>query len=250
MTLENSKHVASSADLVNRCNDLAECGSRNIDEMNASMEEIKASNLKITEFTKVIDDIANKTDLLAVNAAIEAANAGDHGKGFAVVAEEVRNLAQRSAIAAKETGDLINDSVNNTVNGARLANECKKAMDDIRNATIKQKDSMNQINDASREMDSVTQQNAATAEETATASEELSAQSQTMRDQVMELSKNVGLTTDEGYSQHRPKKSKTKKENSGSNGGSSISSFGKYSEAMIPMGADSNLDDSERFKDF
>lgn len=253
MTIENSKHVGSTTKLVNSCNELAECGSKHIDEMNVSMEQIKASNLKITEFTKVIDDIANKTDLLAVNAAIEAANAGDHGKGFAVVAEEVRNLAQRSAIAAKETGDLINDSVNNTVNGARLANECKKAMDDIRNATIKQKDNMDQINTASKEMDTVTQQNAATAEETASASEELSAQSQTMRDQVRELSEHVGIKVDEESHyprQSKSRKPKVKKGDFGSNGGSPTASLDEYSEAMIPMGADSDSDNGERFEGF
>ncbi len=250
MAVENSDHVASSAELVNKCSDLAECGSKHIDDMNESMEQIKASNLKITEFTKVIDDIANKTDLLAVNAAIEAANAGDHGKGFAVVAEEVRNLAQRSAIAAKETGDLINDSVNNTVNGARLANECKKAMEDIKTATLKQKVSMDQINVASKEMDTVTQQNAATAEETASASEELSAQAQTMRDQVRELSVHVGLKTDVGSSQRKFLKPKTTKGSSSGNGGSSVDSTEMYSEAMIPMGDGSDSDDSDRFKGF
>ncbi len=221
------------------------------------MEEIKASNLKIAEFTKVIDDIANKTDLLAVNAAIEAANAGDHGKGFAVVAEEVRNLAQRSATAAKETGALINNSVDNTVNGARLANESKKAMEEIKNATVEQKEKMNQINLASKEMDTVTQQNAATAEETASASEELSAQAQTMREQVRDLSQQVGVVSNlESSTLRKPVGLKSwgrrKPSEQGSWKGSSNSvSFDNNAESLIPLGTEGNgSDDNERFEGF
>ncbi len=256
MAIENSKHVDHTTNLVNSCNDFAENGTRQIDEMNTSMEDIKTSNLKIAEFTKVIDDIANKTDLLAVNAAIEAANAGDHGKGFAVVAEEVRNLAQRSATAAKETGSLINSSVENTVNGARLASECKKAMVEIKNATVEQKNKMEQINHASKEMDTVTQQNAATAEETASASEELSAQAQTMRDQVKDLSAQIGINVDsesstsgrpgmqKSWGSSKPSKQRSWKEKS------DAASFDTNAELLIPMEEGSGSDSNERFDGF
>ncbi|MCP4976200.1 MAG: hypothetical protein GY931_08575, partial [Maribacter sp.] len=150
-------------------------------------------------------------------------------------------------------GALINTSVDNTVNGARLANECKKAMEDIKMATVEQKDKMDQINQASKEMDTVTQQNAATAEETASASEELSAQAQTMRDQVRDLSMQIGIKAGEGsYNREKPvncipensrKRNEAISWNKG-NGGSS------KAESLIPLDADSGSGSSERFEGF
>ncbi len=253
MAVTNTNHVKATAKLVDKCNEYADNGSRQIEQMNSSMEDIKTSNMKIAEFTKVIDDIANKTDLLAVNAAIEAANAGDHGKGFSVVAEEVRNLAQRSATAAKETSTLINISVDKTVTGAELAKECKKAMDDIKDATVEQKERMHQINLSSQEIDSVTQQNAATAEETASASEELSAQAQAIMVQVDELSRQIRGADDTKLSITKkaarqrqkyikdPSKQRNRRANSVGNGESSEAfSFRKDAESLIPMGTDND----------
>ncbi len=254
MAIENAKHVEDTTNLVNKCNNYAENGNRQIDEMNISMEDIKTSNLKISEFTKVIDDIAKKTDLLAVNAAIESANAGDQGKGFAVVSEEVRNLAQRSSAAAKETGELINSGVENTSNSTKLANECKKVMEEIKNATVKQKERMNQVNLASKEIDIVTQKNAATAEETASASEELSAEAQVMRGHVGALAAQVGIKVDfEPSTPEKPVRQKSwgsrkLKETMGrndDNGGSS-----RYTESLIHMGIDGDSGNSERSDGF
>ena len=207
VTKQNVNNAEEAARLVNICSEAAENGNRIVGEMNNSMEEINASSKKIAEITRVIDGIAFQTNLLALNAAVEAARAGEHGKGFAVVAEEVRNLAQRSAAAAKDTTVLIEDSVKKAGNGVALAVKCREALQDIVKNVIKAKELTNDITNASSEqsegisqvshavsqMDQVTQQNAASAEETASASEELSAQAQNLKEQIEMLSSHVGI---------------------------------------------------------
>ena len=207
VTKQNVDNAEEAAKLVNMCSDAAENGNRIVREMNNSMEEINASSKKIAEITKVIDGIAFQTNLLALNAAVEAARAGEHGKGFAVVAEEVRNLAQRSATAAKDTTVLIEDSVRKAGNGAELAGKCGEALqdivknvqkakeltNDISKASSEQSEGISQVSKAVHQMDRVTQENAASAEETASASEELSAQAHNLKDQVAMLSSHVGI---------------------------------------------------------
>ncbi|MBC8550927.1 MAG: methyl-accepting chemotaxis protein [Candidatus Brocadiales bacterium] len=211
VTVQNANNAGEAAKLVDMCSISADNGSKAVGEMNSSMDEINTSSKKIAEITKVIDGIAFQTNLLALNAAVEAARAGEHGKGFAVVAEEVRNLAQRSATAAKDTTELIDDCVVKTGKGAELASKCNDALQEIvlnvkkataltqeiTNASTEQSEGISQVNNAVQQMDQITQQIAANSEETASASEEMSAQAQTLKDQVDILSKLVGYEAEE-----------------------------------------------------
>ncbi|MCR4318971.1 MAG: methyl-accepting chemotaxis protein [Candidatus Brocadiaceae bacterium] len=213
-TADNSKEATQLASL---CNLTAESGNKSVNDMNVAMQAINGSSKKIGDIIKVIDGIAFQTNLLALNAAVEAARAGEHGKGFAVVAEEVRNLAQRSATAAKDTTVLIEDCVSKADAGTKLSEKCKEVLTDIVTNVKKVSNLINEISTASSEqsggidqvckavqqMDQITQQNAASAEETASASEEMSAQAQQMMEQIGILSAQVGGGNDAVTSQTR-----------------------------------------------
>jgi len=159
------------------------------------MSSINESSKKIVDIIGVIDGIAFQTNILALNAAVEAARAGEQGRGFAVVASEVRNLAQRSAAAAKEIKALIGDSVDKVGAGTKLVDEAGKTMEEIVNSVKRVTDIMSEITAASQEqsagieqvnqaitqMDEVTQQNAALVEEAAAAAESLEEQAQNLQ---------------------------------------------------------------------
>jgi len=169
----------------------AEKGSSQMDDMITAVNEIHAASKSISKIIKTIDDIAFQTNILALNAAVEAARAGQHGKGFAVVAEEVRNLASKSAEAAKDTGDKIQNSMNKAELGTRIAgenaeslkgivvgiNESSQLIAEIASASEQQSLGIAQINTGIDQVAQVIQQNSATAEEEAAASEEMSGQS-------------------------------------------------------------------------
>lgn len=192
-----SSQTSKNAENASEANGLAEsaCGSasdgnQQMKKMLSAMNEINRASVQISKIIKAIDEIAFQTNLLSLNAAVEAARAGVHGKGFAVVAEEVRNLAQRSAKAARETTELIEDTVSKVEHGTKIANATATSLGEIVGGVTKvteligeiavacneQAQGINQINSGLLQVDHVTQANTANAEETASAAEELTSQ--------------------------------------------------------------------------
>ena len=202
---EIASQTVSNAGNADRANELtvlahqhAEDGNVQMKKMLTAMDEINTSSANISKIIRVIDEIAFQTNILALNAAVEAARAGQHGKGFAVVAEEVRNLAARSAKAAKETTDMIAGSIEKVNDGHELANKTAEALQTIvgnvadvadivsaiAKASNEQKLALDQINQGVLQVSQVVQANSATSEEAAAASEQLNAQAERMKEAV------------------------------------------------------------------
>jgi len=186
----NAENAGQARQLSTEANTSTQGGLKKMDDTITAMREISESSDEIKKIIKNIDDIAFQTNLLALNAAVEAARAGAHGKGFAVVAEEVRSLAGRSAKAAKETADLIEDAVTKISKGNQFADETSEALSDISQAVTKVNDlvsdiadssanqaqSVGQVNSGLSQIGDITQQNTAVAEESSAAAAELSNQ--------------------------------------------------------------------------
>ena len=197
---QNADNARQANSLTVAASDVAMRGGQVVSEVVQTMESITGASRKIVDIISVIDGIAFQTNILALNAAVEAARAGEQGRGFAVVAAEVRTLAQRSAAAAKEIKELINDSVEKVDAGSRLVHQAGATMDEIVDsvkhvtdimaeimaASDEQSTGIEQINQAISQMDHTTQQNAAMVEEAAAAAEAL-------QEQAESLARTVGL---------------------------------------------------------
>lgn len=207
-TNNNAQNAGMANEIAETAKHDAELGNEQMTKMLSSMEDINEASTNISKIIKVIDEIAFQTNILALNAAVEAARAGQHGKGFAVVAEEVRNLAARSADAAKETTDLIEGSIRKVEDGTKIASATAEALNkivagiskvaslvgNIANASNEQASGIGQVNQGIMQISQVVQANSATAEESAAASEELSSQSELLNDMVKRFKLKRGQT--------------------------------------------------------
>ena len=206
MAKRNADSARRANELTRQTRTAAEAGTHDVEAMNLAMDAIKASSDGIAKIIKTIDEIAFQTNILALNAAVEAARAGEAGAGFAVVAEEVRALAQRSATAAKETAEKIDDSVSKSRHGAEVCSkvatglkeiatksrQVDELVGEIATASTEQTQGIEQVNNAVSQMDQVVQASAARAEEGASVAQELISQSQVLDHNVAELSRLVG----------------------------------------------------------
>ena len=218
MTKQNANNAGEADVLMKEATQVVAKANETMAELTQSMALISGASEETSKIIKTIDEIAFQTNLLALNAAVEAARAGEAGAGFAVVADEVRNLAIRAAEAAKNTSNLIEDTITQVTNGSNLVSKTNEAFQEVSKSTGKvgelvgeiaaasqeQAQGIDQVNQAVNQMDQVIQSNAANAEESASASEEMNAQAENMRDVVNDLVKLVmGMSKANGDGNHQ-----------------------------------------------
>jgi len=201
MTRQNAENAQRAKKLMEETQDTVLRGNQCVAETLSAMRDMNESAAKVSKILKTIEEIAFQTNLLALNAAVEAARAGEQGRGFAVVAEEVRNLAQRSSSAAKDTAALIEENARRASQGLKVSDEAGKALSEIVDRSKKvshliqeiaaasgeQSKGIQEVNGAVSQMDSITQRNSANAEELSSSSEEMSAQAKVLREMVSGL---------------------------------------------------------------
>ena len=214
MTKQNADNAGQARAMMGDAKNIVEKVSGHMDEMSKAILEITKTSEETSKIIKTIDEIAFQTNLLALNAAVEAARAGEAGAGFAVVADEVRNLAMRAAEAAKNTNDLIDNTIKAVKTGNELTKKTQDAfkeniaisgkisqlIDEIATASTEQAHGISEVSTAVAEMNGVTQQTAASAEESASASEELNAQAEQLKGYVADLSAVVAGASSEQQS--------------------------------------------------
>jgi methyl-accepting chemotaxis protein len=254
MTKQNALNAMEAKGIADQARNSSDKGAESMNQMSSAINKIKTSSDATAKIVKTIDEIAFQTNLLALNAAVEAARAGDAGKGFAVVAEEVRNLAMRSAEAAKNTSNLIEQAVKNSENGVSInaevlrnfqeiterTNKVSQVVAEIAAASEQQDQGIGQINKAVEQMNQVTQQNAANAEESASAAEEMSSQSEEMRSMVAGFKLSSSMKLDQFLLSDKKTRQREHTIYTSKKGGKALSGLTPDPRKMIPLDDNDN----------